>query len=1805
MAGPTLQLGVNAAGQDTLAGLNAEIAKLRTNLQSLKGAKADLSGLVGANQELQELRTAFAATSAQLRPTFTELAGTIRSGFSEVSKATVAGSAEAAGAARDGLSQLQTEFDRSVAGRQRYTQAEIDAIRTGGLRIAETERAAAAARAAAIDSAPTRSVRPEVIGPVVAAPQSSALTEELARMRTGLTDGIQGLRTGFAELAEAIRGGLTSSASAASTGGARVRSIVAQERQQLQAEYEKAIADRRLFTQDELQVIKDAGVRLIEADRQMLAARAAANVTNRVALGGGEVINPPKVAATLSVAPATEIDAAYAQRARQDAQEAASIRASEWARAQFDADLKIAQVQKQGFQGFAAIERDLAAQRIAVAKESAAALASGIAAADASAFNANGLRSASVTRARQATEADAAYKAAATASFTQMAAQVAAAKEAAWTEAEAQANAGVARAQLQSLQGFTAIEREAAAAKLAAIQASEAALARGLAENNAFVLAVEAKAAKDAAAIQAAAETVARAEAAYQARTASAQASQQRGARAQLDQGLPVQAVQANFGPTATSAAQAATSLDELTAAHQRAGLAGTQHVATSKALNAALSDLHSAARGVASGFDAMFLTWGNIVPLLAGAAFAHAFVETVKQGSSVYQTLEIIKQLSDETDTSISLLRNTLLDLAANGPQGPQEIANAMKALSLAGLNAAEVASSVRAALTLSIVGEMPAQKAAESLVAVSTAYGYAAGDFNRVNDVIAKTAAVSMSSVEGMTQSFRVASTVAQQYGVKLEDTATQLGLLANLGIRNQQAGTAVTQFYTGLAANTKKGHDALTLIVGDVKNLRDEFGNMKPAVDILDMLNKGLSKLSGQAQASALSAIYNNRGARDAISNVIASRTPSYDDAGKVAVDSSGKVITAWDKMAKQVTESYGFAAIAMANLSLTAENQMKSVLSALQGAFVATFESLEPTILVVSDQLRRAFNSQDFKSTLGGLAGSVANLIVTLVEHANALKIAAEAWLIYKAAAIGSALFTSLAAGISALGAAFTAVTSGAGLAAGGMVALRAAMGPIGFVLTALAGAWALYKATSTNASTTAADVASLKSGQIIEALNKESERLEARNKLLLDGVSAREADIQLAGIQAQQDLAKDRGKVQTESQQKLAAAEQNLADLRTENEKLTSGKGGGYASPGTRQQFAEALVAAEDQVTAAKEQQRILNRDLTNQQQQVTDAVNRQVAAAKVAATISPPKVTPLGANSGTGEFVIPKDRSVAAANDTLAGLRAVYTAQEAALKLHYDTVTKIEAIRHTSGQTSDIQFEVESQEREQIYFSQRLGNLNTFIDASAASLAVLKAAKDKNKDQRAIGEEEKEQVRLRSLRDELVLQQQLSEEQRKATAYKQEQDISKFISQQMTELVTAEQLNVVKQNLSTLTSDQRAVEEARLTTIAKFNDKIREQQQLLATAQTYATSLTNNRSESGGDDTKIARANAEVERLQGNVTRLQESAVAGGQVAAQTMAKTLVPQWQTMLNDWKNVTQLMYNAYDEMVTGILQKGQDIFTRLLKTGKLTAGELIDVIRDAISKKIYQETIGPGLAQVAQGVAGAFGLSHPAATAGAPSPVDLAAQNTTVALTSLNDFGINPMAGALLRLITAADSAATALLNIGGGGGGGLAGLFGGGSTGGYNFAGTGSGAAPGFTGDINFAKGSAFTNRVYSQPTNFHFANGDGFSKGQMAEAGPEAVMPLKRGPDGSLGVALHNQQQQNGSGGNVAVVIENHGPSQPRVQQSTRSDGTREIRMIIDQAKAEMVDDIHSGGPLSGAIETQYGSNRASGLPRR
>lgn len=158
-----------------------------------------------------------------------------------------------------------------------------------------------------------------------------------------------------------------------------------------------------------------------------------------------------------------------------------------------------------------------------------------------------------------------------------------------------------------------------------------------------------------------------------------------------------------------------------------------------------------------------------------------------------------------------------------------------------------------------------------------------------------------------------------------------------------------------------------------------------------------------------------------------------------------------------------------------------------------------------------------------------------------------------------------------------------------------------------------------------------------------------------------------------------------------------------------------------------------------------------------------------------------------------------------------------------------------------------------------------------------------------------------------------------------------------------------------------------------------------------------------------------------------------------------------------------------------------------------------------------------------------------------------------------------------------------------MNIGGG-------LLGGAASAGAGAAGSGAMGMPtGWQGYVPNAKGgvyaspslSAFSGQIVSNPTLFAFARGAGL----MGEAGPEAIMPLKRGADGSLGVRAIGGGPQPSAAPNVYITIENGGNVSSQADPGWGEFGKRMGNIAAQESQKVINRNLMPGQPIWKAIK--------------
>lgn len=117
--------------------------------------------------------------------------------------------------------------------------------------------------------------------------------------------------------------------------------------------------------------------------------------------------------------------------------------------------------------------------------------------------------------------------------------------------------------------------------------------------------------------------------------------------------------------------------------------------------------------------------------------------------------------------------------------------------------------------------------------------------------------------------------------------------------------------------------------------------------------------------------------------------------------------------------------------------------------------------------------------------------------------------------------------------------------------------------------------------------------------------------------------------------------------------------------------------------------------------------------------------------------------------------------------------------------------------------------------------------------------------------------------------------------------------------------------------------------------------------------------------------------------------------------------------------------------------------------------------------------------------------------------------------------------------------------------------------------------------------IPFARGGAFTDQIVRHPTTFPFARGTGL----MGEAGPEAVMPLRRDSQGRLGVAAAG-----GGAPQFNMQVVNNAGAEVKTEKRENDTGGLDIVMMIDQAVAESVS--KPGSATNQALRTNFGARQ-------
>lgn len=255
------------------------------------------------------------------------------------------------------------------------------------------------------------------------------------------------------------------------------------------------------------------------------------------------------------------------------------------------------------------------------------------------------------------------------------------------------------------------------------------------------------------------------------------------------------------------------------------------------------------------------------------GAGITAVFAIAVQKSADLEKRLSYIKGITKITDDQMKKLRETVIQLGQDSAYTAGEVADGFTELAKAGASTEQMIGGMgEAMITLGQAADIPLDKAASALVSISSTFGLAASESERIANVMSGAANASIISVEDMAVSFKYAGGVAANLGVSLEDTATAIAILGNAGIKGSTAGTSLRRIFLQLTPRTDKAAAAmkdLGIITADGANkFYDATGKAKKMSEIVEILKTSLSGLNPEQQQKALATIFGDRAINSAI-------------------------------------------------------------------------------------------------------------------------------------------------------------------------------------------------------------------------------------------------------------------------------------------------------------------------------------------------------------------------------------------------------------------------------------------------------------------------------------------------------------------------------------------------------------------------------------------------------------------------------------------------------------------------------------------------------------------------------------------------------------------------------------------------------------------------------------------------------------------------------------------------------------------------------------------------------------------------
>lgn len=305
-----------------------------------------------------------------------------------------------------------------------------------------------------------------------------------------------------------------------------------------------------------------------------------------------------------------------------------------------------------------------------------------------------------------------------------------------------------------------------------------------------------------------------------------------------------------------------------------------------------------------------------------ASAGITGALAASTAAGASFESQMSTVQAISQASESEMARLKALAKQMGIETKFSATEAGQGLEYMAMAGWDVDSMLAGLPGIMNLAAASEEDLGQVSDIVTDAMTAFNLEASRSAEFADVLAQASARSNTDVAMMGQTFKYVAPVAGALGFSIQDTATAIGLMANAGIKGEQAGTSLRAIFSRIVKPTAEVASAMERIGLSVTN---SDGSMRSLDEILRDLRAGFSGLSESERASTAASL----AGQEAMSGMLALINASGEDYEKLS-DSIYHAKGAAEEM----------AGVRMDNL----KGDVTLLKSSAEGAGIAIYEGL---------------------------------------------------------------------------------------------------------------------------------------------------------------------------------------------------------------------------------------------------------------------------------------------------------------------------------------------------------------------------------------------------------------------------------------------------------------------------------------------------------------------------------------------------------------------------------------------------------------------------------------------------------------------------------------------------------------------------------------------------------------------------------------------------------------------------------------------------------------------------------------------